>query len=562
MKLIDFRYALPKQVIVKGAALLAQGRVLDLVTEADGVWQAVVDAVEDIYTVRVETIERGELECSCTCVDDEYDYCPHVVAVLLQLEALIAEGKLRTKKAKQALAKKKETKPEKLRRLLARLPPEAVLDILIQLAEQDSALLNRLMVQVDEGKAKPADFRRLVKDALRSERGSEGFLTAAGSTRAARKIEGLLAQAEQARTVGDNERAVMVAQVFVDELAAIFGKADDSNNSLKELFERAVGLLQQVSREGTGNERAALLDWFLERGDREPFRGMGLGSVFLGLAIQMVADAGERDHVMAALDGLQARYSYRRPYPGYRAGLWMEDIVLLKLVLVARFDGPQAARAFLIEYQHLHQPRMALIKLYIENDEIAAAYALIEQGQKEAKKTGARAQQVEYFGLQIELLERTGDTDGLIRVARDVWVVTRNAEDYARMKARVPPENWPDYRKKLAVDLEKQPDVVAWMWAEEGQWEELLKLVKNRPELMRYHRPTLEENFPVEMANLYEREVQAILKRGSEYRAFEIPPLIQYMKRVGETVRADALVAVMRKRYADWPALMKVLRIL
>lgn len=54
---------------------------------------------------------------------------------------------------------------------------------------------NQLLIHLVEGGVKPADYRRLVKDALRVGRGDHGYLDYTGSNRAANKITDLLTQA-------------------------------------------------------------------------------------------------------------------------------------------------------------------------------------------------------------------------------------------------------------------------------------------------------------------------------------------------------------------------------
>src|SRR5258708_7041583 len=96
-------------------------------------------------------------------------------------------------------SQQRQTRQDKLRQRLEKTSREQLIAILLELTQQDRELLNQLMIRLDSGDAKPTDYRRVVKDALRAGKGDYGFLDYIGTKRAGRKIEELLTQADRWR---------------------------------------------------------------------------------------------------------------------------------------------------------------------------------------------------------------------------------------------------------------------------------------------------------------------------------------------------------------------------
>ena len=556
MKLTSFRQQIPKAILARGAGYQKNGHVLEVSEESDGVWRAEVQGTE-IFVVRIETVGRGEIECMCTCPNDEDDVCEHVAAVLLTLETMMMEGEIGRGKKRKAPAKKKETRPEKLRRLLGRLPPEALLELVLRLAEEDTALLNRLILLVDDGKATEADYRRVIKEAMRAGRGSNGYVNTTGAKRVAAIVSGILDQADEAQRSGLTSQALLIVRTVNDELNAAIGQVDDKNGHLEEPYLRVTALLGRIAKALTGSDRNALLAYLVNRSDSAEALQGGNGWDMLGIAVEMVNNGQERELLDSLLARLEKQWS-RYPSWGDSKSSY-ERCVELRMALIQRFDSAKALREFMVGHCKAHSVRMKLITLYIEENEPRRALQLAEEGAVESRKEGYIAKTIEYRKLQASLLESMGDSRGLIDLTMAIWVETRRQEDFTRLKELVPPAEWPAIRKKLAAILKRDTAGAAWLWSREGEWDEVLKIVRTDARIFFMYHGELEKHFPAEVAAICEKAIARILAGSNTYFDGEITIYLQSLKQMGMQERVAELIAMIKQRYPRRPMLLRAL---
>lgn len=556
MKFTDYRHTIPKPILAKGARIANAGNVLEVSEEGTGVWRAEVQG-EEIFVVRIETIDHGELECMCSCPNDEDDVCEHVAAVMLVLEGMMLEGAIGRGKKRKAPAKKKESKPEKLRRLLNRLPPEALLDLVLQMASEDTSLFNRLLLQVDDGSANAADYKRVIKDAFRAGRGSTGYVNTTGAKRVAAIVEGMLNQAEEGMRNGATARAATVVQTVISELNASIGQVDDKSGHLEAPYQRATVLVGVIARAAKDKDRVAIFNYLLEQGKSAALE-VGNGWDLLTVAVEIADGLTERDRLDTHLAALERDYLRYRTW-GDSAGY--ERCVQLRMALILRFDGPKQVRNFMDAHRQSHAVRMQLIKLHREENETGRALQLAEEGVAQYRKEANALLMKEYAALQISMLEAMGDAAGLIKVLQTHWMDTRRAEDFARFKAAIPADEWPKVREKLGVALKRDPQLAAWMWHEEGEWNQLLKVIRANPRWLTYHRLPLEEHFPGEMVTFYENLIEHQLKQPS-YLVFdgEVLEVVKYLKHLIPEQKLQELIVRIQTKYPKRTALHKALR--
>lgn len=149
------------------------------------------------------------------------------------------------------------------------------------------------------------DYRRVVKDVLRSGRGEYGFLDYVGSTRAGRKIEELLAQANRWRAAGEIERAIGVYQAVVDETIMVIGRADDSGGVLGDCINLALeGLTESVMLQDNAGQEV-LFTFCLERARLKEFHDWDWGWELLSIALELVNAPARRALLMSALEDIE-----------------------------------------------------------------------------------------------------------------------------------------------------------------------------------------------------------------------------------------------------------------
>jgi hypothetical protein len=279
----------------------------------------------------------------------------------------------------------------------------------------------------------------------------------------------------------------------------------------------------------------------------------------LRIAVELVSDAQERSVVDAVLAVLDHELVRQRHW-GVRYAVAHDRCVELRMLLVKRFDGEQAVREFLLAHRQVEPIRRQLIRMYIEENEPAKALQLVEEAIQQSRKSGLETQVREYRLQRISLLEMLGDTAQLVRVLQDEWLVSRRPEDYLQLRAKVSTEDWPQIRRKLAASLKRDPQLAAWMWAQDGVWDEVLKIAQADLRHVVVFRPDLEQRFPEKMADLYQRQIHIVLANSFTYWDNEVVIFLKAMKNMGLEQRVQTLVEEITRKHPKRTGLLKALR--
>ena len=547
----NFKQVIPSQILSRGREYLRRGQILDLTfDEEELVWEAQVEGTE-LYDVRIEMKSSGSLDCSCTCPYEYGEHCKHIAAVLYAIEETFPDqlgAKPRKKNGRR------QTRHDKLRQRLEQASREQLVAILLDLTARDRELLNQLLIRLDAGDAKPMDYRRVVKDALRAGRGEYGYLDYTGSQRAARKIDELLDQVERWLDSDELNKAISTCQAIIDEVAPALANADDSSGSLGGCISTAVMKLADAVELADAAAREALFAYCLERGRHKAFYEWDWGWELLDIAASMVKTPDQRARFVAALDDIQAEVlaSPRGEFFGHYK---LERVALHKLAMVEKFDGPAAARAFLNANLHLDQLRMLAIRRCIDEGAFDEALRLIDAGIQTSLENRLPGLANQYRELQVKLLQQHGDKTALIATARTLWLDRCDDDSFAMLKRTVPVTEWPAFVQGLIQQVQRRPQQLAWLYAQEGRWSDLLALTKSGPfsvELIETYREPLETRFPTEMAAMYEKIVDAILQRASGRSQYQ--RAVVYLRRIQELGQAARVEAIVSRLKAQYPA--------
>lgn len=552
----NYKQVIPPQILTRGRDYLHRGQVLDLTFDEEEVlWEAQVEGTE-LYDVQIRQDTNGNLICSCTCPYDLGEHCKHVAAVLYAIEETFPEQMIVRPRKRGA---KRLTQHDKLRQLLEKTTHEQLITVLIDLAGQDRELLNQLMIRLDTDNSKPMDYRRVVKDMLRTGRGDYGFLDYSGSNRAGQKVEQLLYQAQQWVETGNVEKSVRVYQAVIDEVVPAIAHADDSNGTLGGCISFAVEGLNNSVELLDESGREALFAFCLERVRRREFRSWDWGWDLLSTASDMVHDPRHRALFESTLKDIEGDIQ-----DAERSDLsnryHLEKIALFRLNLIERFEDNTAARKFLRSKSHLDKLRMILIERSINEGNLAEALELIRAGitsSEERRLPGLRDQ---YQALWVNLLQAQGDKPAMVDAARKLWLDSGDKDTFALLERTVPNSEWAAFVDSLIEDNQRNSERLAWLLAHENRWNDLLKLIQSDWRsrwLLESYRDQMESHFPVELTNLYEQEVDRILANASGRNHYQQAVLyLRRIQKIDRTGRVEEIVSRLRSQYARRPALL------
>lgn len=185
----DLESLIDPTILQRGKDYFRRGLVADLEEVDEGIWSALVEGTET-YEIKVKLEDNEIKESLCDCPYDLGPVCKHEVAVYLAISRLLAGNELPEKKKKRSQRKaKRKTVADKIGEIVAKLTKEEMREIVAEYALNDREFRNVLFAQDlfkrdDIGKNKKEDYKRIMRDSLRSGMDRSGFIGYWSSNRA------------------------------------------------------------------------------------------------------------------------------------------------------------------------------------------------------------------------------------------------------------------------------------------------------------------------------------------------------------------------------------------
>lgn len=550
----NFKQEISSHILARGRDYYASGHVIDLEFDDESAWSAQVEGTE-IYDVEIEQAAQGYLVCECTCPYDMGEHCKHIAAILYAIEESFPEviGK------KQTVRKKRQTKYDKLRDALQNTPHSRLVDILLELAEKDKQLNNRLMVRLDVLGESSRDYRSIISDALRAGQREYGFIDYRGSMQAASKIFELLNQTGRMLAEGQVSRAIAVFQAVLEKVTVAIAHADDSSGSLGSCIAVSVEGLEKCIPLLNTAERHSLFEYCCQQAQKPEFRDWDWGWDLFAIAAELVADESDRETLFAALDSLVKTKETSAKKDFFR-DFTLERAAQVKLSVIERFDGREAGLAFIRAHVHLSRFRQMLIERLIDANTLDEASQLAREGVILSEKNRFPGLVLQYRALQLVIAQKRRDADEIIRIASELWLQRGGNEYYEVLKNTIPEKDWSGFFESLIDRSRHSPHMLAWAFVREDMWERLLGVVQEHPELIRDYRKELEKRFPDKIAQVYERIVEKMLHRTSDRGTYRMAcEYLIRMKQLGAGTRVSEVVQSLKTRYGNRRALIEEL---
>ena len=271
----------------------------------------------------------------------------------------------------------------------------------------------------------------------------------------------------------------------------------------------------------------------------------------------MIATEEERTEVFAMLDRMAGRRKDRAEKYD------QEQAALIKLSIIERDNDEQARLAFIQQHVHLHTFRQLLIAHRFEQSELSEVKRLCNEW-LETRASHTPGWVSTYLGFLLEVAQREGDENEIIRLARELFFDTGRFEYYDLLKKTVPRARWAATVRGLSDEAERQPrgyHLLPELLVREEMWDALLALVKQHNSLVEQYRKHLEPRFPAEMCQLYEQMVFKMLERTSDRGTYATAAeYLRRMKSMGQGQRVEEIIELIVSTYRNRRAMIEELR--
>ncbi len=250
------------EVFARGSAYHQAGRVELLSVEPRRVL-ARVTGTDDYRAVLSGTGAEIEGECSCPAFDD-WGFCKHLVAVALTVNDPAEEGE---STGEPAL--------DRLRRHLLSKGTDALVALILDLAERDTALFRRLEMDAaavsDDDEALLSRFRKAIDEAT----GTRGYVDYREASGWADDVETVLDSLAALVSEGRGALALRLAEQAVSRIEEAITEIDDSDGLCSELLERAQEIHLAACRAARPDPVTLAEDLYIREvdGEWDTFRG-------------------------------------------------------------------------------------------------------------------------------------------------------------------------------------------------------------------------------------------------------------------------------------------------
>jgi hypothetical protein len=560
LSLTNFKKEIASHILQRGRDYYEGGCVISLEEIGDGHWSAEVEGT-DLYTVEIEQVEGGSIYHACTCPYDWGPTCKHVAAVLYAIEANFPEYF----NGRPVLPRKKRrTRKQKVRMILENLPKQELVEIITEFAGNDRQITLSLLARFgSEGEGKKA-YIRMAKDALKIGQDRGGFIDYWGAPEAARGLLVMLKRAEELVRQGKNSEAISISQAILETAIPAIEHADDSTGALGECIDYACNILTDAAMELEGIPRREFFEYCLAKAHVDPFVEWDWGWFLAQLAADLVTNDEERAALFAVLDKMKTRRGATyddSPFSSTRYD--HERAALIKLTVIQREDGKEAALEFIKAHVHLHPFRRRLINHYLELGELEEVKKLCQEW-FETHSQQAPGLREEYLKTLLNVAQAEKDTSEILRLVRELFLQTAKFEYYDFLNQIIPEEHWSEVVRGLLENLENRSwgkHVQAEIYVREALWEPLLEISLRMGEsCLNSYRKYLEPRFPDEVFRAYKQIVYQRLSRTSNRAIYaEAAEYLVRMDNMGYRKEAEGIKKDLIAKYSRRKAMIEEL---
>jgi hypothetical protein len=412
------------------------------------------------------------------------------------------------------------------------------------------------MIFLDTSAPKVADYRRVVKDALRIGRDDYGGYDYMGVRQAANKLETIIKDGEKAIALGEIERALVIFQSIIEELEKAIAYADDSDGELGSILSLAVDGLSECVKHLNETQKDKLYDFalanFLILQNSHDDAAWGL----LGVAQNIVDNPVRRERFTNAIAAMEAdTKKSRHPYSSFT----LEYFAKIRLELIEKFDSPNDIEKFMLENIEHHNMRKLLIEKYQREGKFGDALQFIQGGIALSERQGLPGLSRDYQKMRIHVFQSKGDTSELIQHARKLWLDDFSPELYFLMRKHVPTTDWNGFVEKLIQDVKRNVGRLVWVYAQEDRWQDLIDLMlldREARSFINEYRGALEQRYPLQVATIYEEYVFITMNYATQRGDYQkVAEYLRAIKKLGQGARAKELVENLKRQYPKRKAL-------
>lgn len=547
-----FESFIDRRIVERGYTYFTDGLVADLDSSGDGDYEAVVSGSED-YEVIIQLRSGFVEQYDCDCPFDSGPVCKHVAAVLFAVREL-EEQVFSIEDPESPGPEPGRTK--EINELIDACPEQELKVFLKAYSRKHVSFVTEFLSAFPDPETSDGMYRRQLKNILRKVSDSrDGFIDWNAARGIARDLDRLIGIAEQYQARGEHEAVLAICTAMAEELADVLEYADDSDGIIGGAIDASFNMLTELTRSDVQFARGHLWQFLVWNYKKGTFKGWDWHLVLLELLVQL-ADNEERIRQVRLFLEEKDDSEYDR-----------EKKEFLYFEMIHASGDVTGAEQFAKKHPSNPYLREQLIKEAVARQDFEVAVKMAEDGfRTDQEDKPGLAKKWQNWLLEVYLEQ--GDVRKIIELSRILFIdgFLQDRDYFSLLKAHCHPDQWESELESLVKELAQsgwnRTHRIADVYIRESKTDKLLELLTSETGLhiLQVYDGQLAKSYPLELANLYARELPGFLEvRVSRKYYQEACRIINRIRQLGAKELSDQLIGLFKKNYPQRRALIEEL---
>jgi hypothetical protein len=547
MNLHNFQDFIDDVILKRGKDYFIKGHVEKIEEIRPNHYIAEIEGSE-YYTVEIIIDDhKNIMETSCDCPYDFGEYCKHQVAAFFALENNEASG-----------SKKAQPLKLDLPTLLTNFSKEKLQSIIINLSQEYPDIEKRLLFQYAPGKNELAASKKLIKDYIRKAT-SRGFIAWNRVSDALIGINMTLEKARDRMETGETENAVLLCLLVQSSVMDMLGYCDDSNGEVSIVMNESFDIINDAvlshAHRLDKHQQMKLFETIMKEALCQRYEEWNDWKLNLFHSCVYLAYNPEiRQKLEIELDRMIESSTND---DSWSTGHLIEEVKLLQLELLERFDGEEKALQFIQENIRFSAFREKAILHQLQKENYLEVIGLCVEGEETDKNYRGLIHKWKQYKLQG--YEGLGDMESQRKLLLD-FVLENEFTYYMKLKERYTSEEWPTLLQTILQNFENRrhlPSIYVEILKKENLTDKLLEYCRMEPSSIQNLYPYLIKNNKDEVNSIFKTYIDIISERATDRKKYkQVCSIIKTYKKVCDKSSALQLMDALKERYKRRPAFL------
>lgn len=548
MNLTNFETYIDEVIVKRGKKYVEQGHVVSVEETDPNIFMIDVVGTDD-YTIEIAMNDAGDIIGSfCNCPYDQGDYCKHEVAALY---ALREKRKIEKGQVKKVVAKKPD-----LKTIMSKLTKDELIKIIMNVTEDYPELEKKLLFTYSSHDDEIVVSKKLIKEYMKRYK-HHGFIAWNDVDHALQGAYMMLEKVREKLQTGDLKSAILLSITVLSHVVDMLGYCDDSSGTPGSVIEESLEAIHEATSiavdtfDDTEQERLFMI--LLKESQHSCYQGWMDWKLSLLSSCSYLCNKPERRKMLED----QLENLLKTSSDSWNDKYETEQIKLLQLELIERYDGEEQALQFIGENIHMSHFRERAILISMEKDDYTAVLTLCEEGKKVDQQYRGLVHKWETYELQA--YEGLGDVNKQ-REFMLAFLYKNDFSYYARLKALYSQNEWEEILPTILETFEKQsyrPDAYVEILKEEKLDDKLIEYCKRNISSIIHLYPHLVQDHFDEVNEMFQSYIQLEAEQSnnrSRYR--NVCSQIKLYKKVCGANHAKVMVDDLKQKYPRRPAFL------